>query len=200
MNQIQDVIRKQLGVKDLESLQIQNHIYGCFILMEDIADKSCTIEKNTFKFTDYTFDADKHFSQIGIRYGFLMDTKLIFNGYLPEYKETWLQAFNELYTMEKASEAVDHIEDTAIQIIRDLIAPDHAFFLHALQTGSLPQEWIHKVIAFLTDDKTDKTDKTTDVKLDKKRFSHTKRHTIVIAKPLGKTRRSMKLHGLKLGV
>ena len=198
MNRIQDVIRKQLGVKDLESLQIQNHIYGCFILMEDIADKSCTMEQNTFTFKDYTFDADKHFSQIGIRYGFLMDTKLILTGFLPEYKETWLEALKELCTMEKASEAVDHIEDTAIQIIRDVIAPDHAFFLHALQTGSLPQEWIHKVIAFLTDDVKPANDKSD--KVDKKRFSHTKRHTIVIAKPLGKTRRSMKLHGLKLGV
>ena len=211
MDRINAIIIKQLQVKPLESLRVQNHIYGCFVLMEDFVEKSIQLNKNTFTSNQYTFDLDQQFGEIGIRYGFLMDTKLIFDSYLPEYKTTWLDLFAEI--TKKTLDDVDHIEDGVIDIIRTNVDPDIAFFLHALQTGSLPQNWLHKVIQLLIG-KTDvtKTEMTTteveqtesiltkaSVEKPLKRFRTTKRqHSIIIKKPLGKTRRALKLHGLKV--
>jgi hypothetical protein len=35
MDRIAEVVKTQLSVNGIESLQVQNHIYGCFVLMED---------------------------------------------------------------------------------------------------------------------------------------------------------------------
>ena len=114
MDRINAIITKQLQVDPLESLRVQNHIYGCFVLMEDFLEKSITLDGTTFTQNQYTFDLDQQFGEIGIRYGFLMDTKLIFDSYLPEYKTTWLEVFREI--IKKTLEDVDSIEDNVIDI------------------------------------------------------------------------------------
>lgn len=219
MDRIKAIIAKQLQVGPLELLQIQNHIYGCFILMEDIAGKPNALQGYNYVNANYTFNIDEQFEEIGIRYGFLMDTKLIYESYPPEYKAAWLEIYKGLG--QKTIEDSDRIEDAIIELIKTSVAPEMAFFLHALNTGSLPQEWLHSVIKILTG-KTDtvKTDtvKTDDVKtvsvetehspnglanaaIEKqtKRFRTTKRyHSIIIKKPLAKTRRALKLHGIKM--
>ena len=220
MDRIKAIIAKQLQVGPLELLQVQNHIYGCFILMEDITGKPNALQGYNYVNANYTFNIDEQFEEIGIRYGFLMDTKLIYKSYPPEYKAAWLEIYKGLG--QKTIEDSDRIEDAIIELIKTSVAPEMAFFLHALNTGSLPQEWLHSVIKILTG-KTDtvKADaiKADDVKtvsvnaetehspnglanaaIEKqtKRFRTTKRyHSIVIKKPLAKTRRALKLHGLK---
>ena len=49
MNGIAEVIKKQLLVNGIELLQVQNHIYGCFVLMEDIAEPSTVLENYILK-------------------------------------------------------------------------------------------------------------------------------------------------------
>lgn len=214
MDRIKAIIAKQLQVGPLELLQVQNHIYGCFILMEDIAGKPNALQGYNYVNANYTFNIDEQFEEIGIRYGFLMDTKLIYESYPPEYKAAWLEIYKGLG--QKTLEDSDRIEDAIIELIKTSVAPEMAFFLHALNTGSLPQEWLHSVIKLLTG-KTDavKADdiKTVSVETEHspnglanaaiekqtKRFRTTKRyHSIVIKKPLAKTRRALKLHGIKM--
>ena len=221
MDRLKAIIAKQLQVGPLELLQVQNHIYGCFILMEDIAGKPNALQGYNYVNANYTFNIDEQFEEIGIRYGFLMDTKLIYESYPPEYKAAWLEIYKGLG--QKTIEDSDRIEDVIIELIKTSVAPEMAFFLHAINTGSLPQEWLHSVIKILTGKTyTVKADtvKADDVKtvsvngetehspnglanavIEKqtKRFRTTKRyHSVVIKKPLAKTRRALKLHGLKM--
>ena len=221
MDRLKAIIAKQLQVGPLELLQVQNHIYGCFILMEDIAGKPNALQGYNYVNANYTFNIDEQFEEIGIRYGFLMDTKLIYESYPPEYKAAWLEIYKGLG--QKTIEDSDRIEDVIIELIKTSVAPEMAFFLHAINTGSLPQEWLHSVIKILNGKtyvvKAD-TVKADDVKtvsvngetehspnglanavIEKqtKRFRTTKRyHSVVIKKPLAKTRRALKLHGLKM--
>ena len=145
MNQIISAQIKSAESDSTHLLQVQNHIYGCFVLMEDIAEGNIVLNNNEFKRTNYTFDIDQQFAEIGIRYGFIMDTKLLMTSCLPEYKNAWLQIFKTKQTLEE----VDKLEDSIIDIIKTHVLPEMAFFLHALETGSLPQEWINKVIKLL---------------------------------------------------
>jgi hypothetical protein len=201
----------------VQLLQLQNHLYGCFVLMEDITEKNIVLDQYHIKATNHTVDLDHCFSQIGIRYGFAMDTTLLLKSYLPAYKEGWLAVFKSTSTLEE----VDRIEDGIIALITAMVPPEHAFFLHAMDKGQLPQEWVHKVLAILLPEETvpvvsvaaaSPSDSThvnpiasaiaqaNPEKPMKRlaRFQHTRRHTILIKKPLAKTRRSMKLHGLKV--
>ena len=221
MDRIKAIIAKQLQVGPLELLQVQNHIYGCFILMEDIAGKPNALQGYNYVNANYAFNIDEQFEEIGIRYGFLMDTKLIYESYPPEYKAAWLEIYKGLG--QKTIEDSDRIEDVIIELIKTSVAPEMAFFLHAINTGSLPQEWLHSVIKILTgktyvvkadavkadDVKTVSVNGETEhspnglanavIEKQTKRFRTTKRyHSVVIKKPLAKTRRALKLHGLKM--
>ena len=145
---IQSTVLNQLNTTDcLYSLMIQNHLYGCFIIMEDIAQHKVNVDGTVISTPKFTFDLDKQFSEIGLRYGFAMDTKLALNIFNIEYKETWLRQFKDIDIAQNIEE-VDKIEESLIEIIQT-IKPDDAFFVSALETGTLPQEWIGKILNLL---------------------------------------------------
>ena len=155
---IKSVILNQLhDTQSLYSLMIQNHIYGCFIIMEDIAQKKFERNGTILSTPTFKFDYDKQFSEIGIRYGFVMDTKLALTTFNAEYKEAWLTQFQDIHTSQNI-EDVDKIEDSIIEIIYT-IKPEDSFFKNALETGSLPQEWIEKILQLLNpiDEEIEKT-------------------------------------------
>ena len=206
MNGIAEVIKKQLLVNGIELLQVQNHIYGCFVLMEDIAEPSTVLENYVLKEENYSFNLDTYFSQIGIRYGFLMDTKLIFESFLPEYKAAWLALFTEI-NEKKSLENVDKIEDVVIEIIKTNVLSEMAFFSQALSTGSLSKEWMNKVITLLTTGSLPSSHVSeleaveaveanglvkAVVEKQMKKHRKTKRNVVIIKKLLGKTRRIIK--------
>ena len=135
------------------SIALQNHIYGCFILMEDIAQGTITYDGTLIKTVSkdgvhYAFSIDQAFNQIGIRYGFIFDTKLILEDCLAEYMRMWLSIFKTL-SVSKKIEDVDAIEDIVITWIQKTIIAEDAYFVHALETGILPQAWIGKVVSIL---------------------------------------------------
>jgi hypothetical protein len=134
------------------SIALQNHIYGCFILMEDIAQGVITydgtIVKGISNNESYILPIDKVFDQIGIRYGFILDTKLVLEDCLPAYKSMWLSIFKTLSASKKI-EDVDAIEDIVITWIQKTIVAEDAYFIHALEKGILPQAWIGKVVGLL---------------------------------------------------
>jgi len=148
---IQSTVLNQLNTTDcLYSLMIQNHLYGCFIIMEDIAQHKVNVDGTIISTPKFTFDLDKQFSEIGLRYGFVMDTKLALNTFNPEYKETWLRQFKDIDIAQNIEE-VDKIEESLIEIIQTIKSED-AFFISALETGTLPQEWIGKILNLLNPD------------------------------------------------
>ena len=139
------VLNQLTNTNGLYSLKLQNHIYGCFIVMEDIAQHTIDISGTILSTSKFTFDCDKQFNEIGLRYGFAMDTKLILDTFAPEYKSTWLQYFKDINIAHDINE-VDKIEDCLIEVVQSLVIPSECFFISALETGNLPQEWIEKVL------------------------------------------------------
>lgn len=150
---MKSIVLNQLNeANGLYSLILQNHLYGCFIIMEDIALGVYDVSGSILSTPKFTFDYDKQFSDIGIRFGFLMDTKLS-TTFSPDYKEAWLKQFNEI-NLERKIATVDNIEDSLIEVIQE-VTDD--FFINALETGSLPQEWLVKALELLVSDSTDST-------------------------------------------
>jgi len=149
LTKIKDVVKHELSnLSGIHSLQIQNHIYGCFILMEDIAEKRVELNGKQLVGPGFVFDIDTQFDLIGVRYGFIMDTQLILKKVNDTYKEIWLETFNDISVILDL-EIVDTIEDTLIEVIQQVVLPHDAFFSNAIETGSLTQEWIDKVLKLL---------------------------------------------------
>ena len=189
---IKSVVLNQLtNTNGLYSLMIQNHLYGCFIIMEDIAQNKFEVNGTIFSTPKFSFDCDKQFSEIGLRYGFVMDTKLALTTFNPEYKEMWLKQFNAV-NLAKNIEDVDKIEDAIIEVIRSIVSPEDSFFFNALDTGSLPQEWIATVLNLLNHvtptTPVNPVDPEKDIEIEKTAIS-----VAITEKPIkrkGKTRRS----------
>ena len=198
------VIRSALSeVKGLASLQLQNHLYGCFIIMEDIANQTISYSNGVLTGSNFTIDLNKDFSTIGLRYGFVMDTQLLLSSPNPLYKEAWMTCFQNI-SLKKDLITVDLIEDQLIAILKEVVPAEESFFLHSLESGSLPQEWVGKMLTLLlpkeepsspTSDETpskliqaltEKPIKKRTLSLTKRRKEEPKR------KQLGTTRRSHK--------
>ena len=149
LTRIKSAVLNQLtNTNGLYSLKIQNHIYGCFIVMEDIAQHKFDVSGTLLSTPKYSFDFDRQFEEIGIRFGFALDTKLALDTYSPEYKEAWIQYFRDIDIAQDIDE-VDKIEDCLIEVVQSNVGTEEAFFISALETGSLPQEWIAKLLALL---------------------------------------------------
>lgn len=150
---LKNAVQQQLsGTSGLYSLQLQNHIYGCFIIMEDIAQKTVDLSENQLIGPSYSFDMKERFSEIGIRYGFAMDTKLALKEYPASYQEAWLQTFRNLGVLQDI-ECVDATEECLIEIVQKQVKPEDAYFVQALGSGSLPQVWVNKVLSLLLPEK-----------------------------------------------
>lgn len=139
------------GVTGLRSLQFQNHLYGCFIVMEDIAQGTVELSGTVLRTPTFSFDLEARFDEIGFHYGFIMDTQLRWGG--PEndkeYRRCWVEAF-QATGREKKIETVDGMEDVLIELVTEKIPAESSFFSHALHTGVLPHEWIDKALALLS--------------------------------------------------
>ena len=170
---LENAVHAQLeDSKDVKhSLQIQNHIYGCFIIMEDIAQKLYEVSGTILSGTNFTFDMDTQFSEIGIRFGFIMDTKLDLDSFLPEYKTAWLKRFDNTDLDE-----VDATEDIISDTITKLVPAENAFFLHALDKGTLPQEWVGKILDILSEKKSAITNAIIEKNIKKVKKLTTKKH------------------------
>lgn len=149
INKIKLIIKEQLSnLSDLDALKVENHIYGCYIIMQDIAEKTLSLSNHllTKKLQDtYFFNIDHQFSQIGIRFGFVMDSLLLFDSFLPSYKDLWLDIFNDI-SLTMDMELVDNIEETINECLVDYRSLDKSFFFAASQGGFLPQEYVDRII------------------------------------------------------
>jgi hypothetical protein len=143
------VIRSELQARTGRALlALQNHIYGCFLFMEDIAQQTVTLEG--LHVQPYGWHLDTQFWEIGMRYGFIMDAGLNTEctKCTESYKAAWLAWFQEV-AAKKSIQEVDAMEDRLIRLLRETVPAEEAFFVHALESGELPMVWKEKAVRML---------------------------------------------------
>ena len=146
MEALYHTIRTHLsGVHGLPSLRLQNHLYGCYLLLEDIVQKNVTLTGTTVQRQHGTFDLNKQFAEIGLRYGFAMDIQLLLTPCPPDYQAAWVHIFTTLTSLEE----VDVLEEKVNEIIQELIPGDEGFFVHTAETGILPPQWVDRALSLL---------------------------------------------------
>lgn len=149
--QLADAVRHEFTVKPvdiLQSIKLQNHIYGCFIVMEDIAQKTVGFQVNVISTADFSFDLDTEFGEIGLRYGFVMDMNLMLTEYAPEYKAAWLAYFQMMNGATDMTSS-DAVEDALIHVMDETVREEDAYFSQAITTGVLPHIWMSKLLTIL---------------------------------------------------
>ena len=146
MEALYHTVRTHLsGVHGLPSLRLQNHLYGCYLLLEDIVQKNVTLTGTTVQRQHVTFDLNKQFAEIGLRYGFAMDTQLLLAPCPPDYQAAWVHVFTTLTSLEE----VDVLEEKINEIIQELIPDEEGFFVHTAETGTLPPQWVDRALSLL---------------------------------------------------
>jgi hypothetical protein len=155
MDVIESAVLTELHDKHgLDSLKVQNHIYGCFILMEDIAESVWKKDGATLTGQDgIVYHLDAQFSEIGVRYGFVMDTNLDYTQYSPEYKRAWLECFDQLGHSHDIT-FVESVEDRVNTVIQTNVKEEDAYFMNSLEHGILPKTWQDKMIKLILGNKT----------------------------------------------
>jgi hypothetical protein len=113
--------------------------------LEDIVQKNVTLTGTTVQRQHGTFDLNKQFAEIGIRYGFAMDTQLLLTPCPPDYQAAWVHVFTTLTSLEE----VDALEEKINEIIQELIPGDEGFFVHTAETGTLPPQWVDRALSLL---------------------------------------------------
>ena len=146
MEALYHTVRTHLsGIHGLPSLRLQNHLYGCYLLLEDIVQKNVTLTGTTVQRQQTTFDLNKQFAEIGLRYGFAMDTQLLLRPCPLDYQAAWVHVFTTLTSLEE----VDTLEEKVNEIIQELIPDDEGFFVHTAETGTLPPQWVDRALSLL---------------------------------------------------
>jgi hypothetical protein len=103
-----------------KGLLFENHLYGCFTVLEQCLDVSA-------------HRLDCSFNQIGIRHGFLNDARTTYTG-SEAYQNLWLDLFAKT---DLSDSFVDALEDCIFDAMKDVSA---VYFVGALDTGELPEE------------------------------------------------------------
>jgi hypothetical protein len=133
------------NVRGLPSLRLQNHLYGCYLLLEDIVQKNVTLSGTTVQRQHGTFDLNKQFAEIGLRYGFAMDTQLLLTPCPLDYQSAWVHVFTTLTSLDE----VDALEEKVNEIIQELVPEEEGFFVNTAETGTLPPQWVDRALSLL---------------------------------------------------
>ena len=148
-----------------KGLLFENHLYGCFTLLEQQIDSSSVA-------------LDCSFNQIGAQYGFLKDPRALYTGSEP-YQSLWIPLLTSIQT----DAFVDELEDGIFDFMRDSSA---VFFGAALDTGGLPEPVLKEALALLAS-------LTAAAPVKRRRLLHTKSRAPITpikkSKHLSKTRR-----------
>jgi len=113
----QAVILKEYAFS--KGLLFENHLYGCFTVLEQYLDVS-----------GYTLDCS--FNQIGLTHGFLKDPRTLYAG-----SEGYQGVWNTIFARTDISEGfVDSLEDCIFDSMKDVSA---VYFVAALDSGELPE-------------------------------------------------------------
>lgn len=144
---IQKGLAERQGVA---SLALQNHLYGCFIVMEDIAQGVLEVSERHLTGNALYLNLDTQFGQIGVRYyGFTMDGKAIVEEFPVGYKEAWLVLFDAAAKIKDIME-VDRVEEEVLAVIEKTVDPSESYFMNALEyEGNLSPDWVERALYLL---------------------------------------------------
>lgn len=169
---INDLILKEYA--SAKGLLFENHLYGCFALLEQRIDSSSIV-------------LDCSFDQIGVNHGFFKDLRTRFSG-SADYQSFWLPLLSIEGRLEDSY--VDSLEDCIFDAMRDISS---VFFAPALDTGELPEALLSAAEATFI------TEQTESVPVKRRRLPRTRNKQSVTpiqkAKGLSKTRKAARLHG-----
>jgi hypothetical protein len=116
-------------LNESKGLLFENHLYGCFTLLEQQIDSSSVA-------------LDCSFNQIGAHHGFLKDRRALYTG-SDAYQSLWIP----LLTSQQTDAFVDELEDSIFDSMRDSSAN---YFAAALDTGELPEPILKEALTVLT--------------------------------------------------
>jgi hypothetical protein len=122
---------------DFNSLCFQNHLYGCFSVLEVLAEGGADLSGNLYSSDEMVFDLSANFEQVGATFGFLLSSNCNINyssNCSSNYKTAWLWAWAEIGSKKKI-ETVDLLESSLFSTISTF-----EYFKGALDDGSLPDE------------------------------------------------------------
>ncbi len=144
---IQKALAERQGVA---SLILQNHLYGCFIVMEDLAQGVLEIAERHLTGNALYLNLDTQFGQMGVRYyGFTTDGKAILEEFPVGYKEAWLVLFDAAAKMRDIME-VDRVEEEVLAVIEKIVDPSESYFMNALEyEGNLSPDWVERALYLL---------------------------------------------------
>ena len=146
MESLCHTVRTHLSsVRGLPSLRLQNHLYGCYLLLEDIVQKNVTRSGTVIQSQHVTFDLNKQFAEIGLRYGFAMDTQLLLTPCPSDYQDAWIHILTNTTSLEE----VDELERKINEIIQEVVPEEDGFFVSTAETGSLPPQWVDCAVSLL---------------------------------------------------
>jgi len=134
----------------IASLILQNHLYGCFIVIEDLAQGILTLEEGHLTGNGMYLNLETQFGQIGVRYyGFTMDGKAVLEDCPPGYKEAWFALFRDAATRRDISE-VDRLEEEVLAVLDAGVDGVDRFFMNALDhEGNLSPDWVERALYML---------------------------------------------------
>jgi len=134
----------------IASLILQNHLYGCFIVIEDLAQGILTLEEGHLTGNGMYLNLETQFGQIGVRYyGFTMDGKAVLEDCPPGYKEAWFALFRDAATRKDISE-VDRLEEEVLAVLDAGVDGVDRFFMNALDhEGNLSPDWVERALYML---------------------------------------------------
>ena len=123
-----------------KGLLFENHLYGCFTLLEQQIDSSSVA-------------LDCSFNQIGAHHGFLKDPRALYTG-SEAYQSLWIPLVGQsptgklpLLLSQQTDAFVDELEDGIFDFMRDSSA---VFFGAALDTGELPEPILKEALSLLS--------------------------------------------------
>jgi len=116
---VKDLVLKEYAVS--KGLLFENHLYGCFSLLEKRIDTSGLV-------------LDCSFNAIGSKYGFFTDARTLYAG-SSDYQSFWMPLLTVGESL--SGDFVDALEDLIFDEMRDISS---VFFSGALESGELPEE------------------------------------------------------------
>ena len=134
----------------IDSLILQNHLYGCFIVMEDLAQGILEITEGHLTGNALYLNLETQFGQIGVRYyGFTMDGKAVMEECPIGYKEAWMELFQAAAKGRDISE-VDRVEEEVLSIVESSVDGADRYFINALEhEGNLSPDWVERALYML---------------------------------------------------
>jgi len=116
---VKELVLKEYAIS--KGLLFENHLYGCFTLLEKRIDTSGVV-------------LDCSFNAIGSKHGFFTDVRALYTG-SSSYQSFWMPLLTVGESL--SGDFVDALEDLIFDEMRDISS---VYFSGALESGELPED------------------------------------------------------------